>query len=52
MRKPKTTKYVKLIAAVTDIEELEGQPYDDLVPACNLYELFEATALLHPDARR
>jgi len=28
---------------------LEREPYDELVPARNLYHLFEATALLHPD---
>jgi len=48
-RPPKTTKYAKLITAITDIEVLERQPYDELVPARNLYELFEAAALLHPE---
>jgi fatty-acyl-CoA synthase len=48
-RPPKTTKYVERITTIADIEALERQPYDELVPARNLYELFEATALLHPD---
>lgn len=48
-RSPKTTKYAKRITAITDIEALERQPYDELVPAHNVYELFEATAFLHPD---
>jgi len=48
-RPPKTTKYTSLVAAIADIEGLERQPYDELVPARNLYELFEATALLHSD---
>jgi fatty-acyl-CoA synthase len=48
-RPPKTTKYVERITTIADIEALERQPYDQLVPARNLYELFEATALLHPD---
>jgi fatty-acyl-CoA synthase len=48
-RQPKTTKYTALITAIADIEALESQHYDNLVPARNLYELFEATALLHPD---
>lgn len=48
-RPPKTTKYAERITAITDIEALERQPYEELVPARNLYELFEATALFHPD---
>lgn len=43
-RPPKTTKYASPITAIADIEALERQPYDELVPARNLYELFEATA--------
>ena len=34
---------------IADIEALERLPYDRLVPARNLYQLFEATARLHPD---
>jgi fatty-acyl-CoA synthase len=48
-RPSKTTTYAKRITAIADIEALERQPYDELVPARNLHELFEATALLHPD---
>jgi fatty-acyl-CoA synthase len=45
----KTTKYADVITSISDIEALERRPYDELVPARNLYELFEATALLHPE---
>jgi fatty-acyl-CoA synthase len=46
---PKTTRYTKIVRSISDIVALEQEPYDDLVPARNLYDLFEATALLHPD---
>lgn len=44
-----TTKYATRVASITDIEALERRPYDDLVPARNLYQLFQATASSHPD---
>jgi len=46
---PKTTKFTRPVKAIADIEALEREPYDELVPARNLCQLFEATALLHPD---
>jgi fatty-acyl-CoA synthase len=48
-RPPKTTRHATSVKTITDIEALEREPYDDLVPARNLYDLLEATALLHPD---
>ena len=48
-RPPKTTRYTTIVKTIADIVALERQPYDELVPACNLYQLFEATAHLHPD---
>ena len=48
-RPPRTTRYTKLVKTIADIVALEREPYDELVPARNLYQLFEATALLHPD---
>ncbi len=46
---PYTTAFTRRIATIADIEALERAPYDALVPAHNLYHLFEATARLHPD---
>jgi fatty-acyl-CoA synthase len=43
-----TTRFTRRIATIDDVEMLERSPYDALVPARNLYELFEATAELHP----
>jgi acyl-CoA synthetase (AMP-forming)/AMP-acid ligase II/enoyl-CoA hydratase/carnithine racemase len=48
-RPPRTTRYTKLVKTIADIVALERQPYDELVPAHNLYQVFEATALLYPD---
>ena len=48
-RPPKTTRYTTIVKTIADIVALERQPYDELVPARNLYQLFEATAQLHPD---
>ena len=48
-RPPKTTRFTKPVRTIADIVALEREPYDELVPARNLYDLFEATALLHPD---
>ena len=49
VRAPKTTRFIKPISTIEDIVALERQPYDELVPARNLYQLFEANALLHPE---
>jgi acyl-CoA synthetase (AMP-forming)/AMP-acid ligase II/enoyl-CoA hydratase/carnithine racemase len=48
-RPPKTTRFTKPIKTIADIVALEQAPYDELVPARNLYQLFEATARLHPE---
>jgi fatty-acyl-CoA synthase len=48
-RPAKTTRYATLVKTIADIEALERKPYDELVPAHNLYQLFEAAALLHPE---
>ena len=45
----KTTRFTRPVTSIADIEALERLPYDSLVPARNLYHLFEATARLHPD---
>ena len=44
-----TTRFTQPIQTIADIEALEGRPYDSLIPARNLHDLFEATARLHPD---
>lgn len=46
---PRTTRFTAPIKTIADIEAMERLPYDSLVPARNLYHLFEATARLHPD---
>jgi len=40
----KTTRPVRIVRTLADIEAIEALPYDDLVPARNLYDLFRATA--------
>ncbi len=45
----KTTKYVRTVTSIQDIEFLERQPYDELIPAKSAYDLFRATATLFPD---
>jgi len=45
----RTTKYTIPIRDLEDIEALEKQPYDELVPARSVYDLFIATATLFPD---
>jgi len=45
----RTTKYTIPIRGPGDIETLEKQPYDELVPARSVYDLFTATATLFPD---
>src|SRR4051812_45210600 len=44
-----TTRFTRPVVSIADIEALEKLPYDSLIPARNLYQLFEATARLHPD---
>ena len=39
---PKTTGFSRTITSIADIVALEQAPYDELVPARNLYQLFEA----------
>ena len=46
---PITTRFTQPVQTIADIEALEQRPYDSLVPARNLLDLFEATARLHPD---
>ena len=46
---PKTTKFSRAVTTIADVEALERSPYDELIPARNLYQLFEATARLHPE---
>jgi fatty-acyl-CoA synthase len=45
----RTTKYTIPIRDLEDIESLEIQPYDELVTARSVYDLFIATATLFPD---
>jgi fatty-acyl-CoA synthase len=45
----RTTKYTIPIRGFKDIESLEKQPYDELVTAKSVYDLFIATATLFPD---
>jgi fatty-acyl-CoA synthase len=49
MRTPKTTRFVEPVLTIADIVALERQPYDEAIPSRNLFEVFEATALQHPD---
>src|SRR4051812_43816579 len=48
---PITTRFTTPVRTIADIEALERLPYEQLVPARNLTQLFEATARLHPDRR-
>ena len=45
----KTTKATRDIVAIADIEALEAEPYDALIPARTLLDLLRATAHLHPE---
>ena len=45
----KTTKALRDVVTIADIEALEARPYDELVPAWTLIDLLHATASLHPD---
>jgi acyl-CoA synthetase (AMP-forming)/AMP-acid ligase II/enoyl-CoA hydratase/carnithine racemase len=44
----KTTRAIRPITSIADIEAIEGMPYDALIPARTLLDLFRATAGLHP----
>ena len=46
---PRTTRFSRTVTTIADIIALERSPYDELIPARNLYQLFEATAQLHPE---
>lgn len=46
---PRTTRFTKPVKTIADILELERAPYDEAIPSQNLYQVFEATALRHPD---
>jgi len=45
----KTTRPVRPVLSIADIAAIEACPYDELVTAHNLYDLFRATALHVPD---
>ena len=45
----KTTRATRDVISIADIEALEAQPYDELIPARTLLDLLRATAHLHPD---
>src|ERR1700749_3803857 len=40
---PMTTRFTQAVTSIADIKALERLPYDSVVPARNLYQLFEAT---------
>ncbi|MEK8052620.1 hypothetical protein AACH10_20390 [Ideonella sp. DXS22W] len=44
-----TTRAVREIRTLQDIEQLERQPLEALIPSRNLYELLHANAALHGD---
>jgi len=46
---PITTRFTRRVTTIADVEALERSPYDTLIPARNLYHLFESTAQLHPN---
>ena len=46
---PRTTRFSRTVTTIADIIALERSPYDELIPARNLYQLFETTAQLHPE---
>jgi fatty-acyl-CoA synthase len=45
----RTTRAMRDVITIADIEALESLPYDRLVPAQTLIDLLRATAHLHPD---
>lgn len=47
----RTTGCVRPIETLADIRSLEDIPYDDLVPAQSIYDMFVATASLHGERR-
>ncbi len=47
----KTTRPVAEVRTIEDIVAIEAHPYDELVPARNLYDLFRATAENAGDSR-
>ena len=49
MTTPKTTRATTTIRTVQDIEALEQQVYETLIPSRNLYEVLAANAALHGD---
>src|ERR1700691_2398125 len=44
-----TTRAVRDVITIADIEALEGRSYDELIPARTLIDLLRATAHAHPD---
>lgn len=44
-----STRANTAIVTIADIEAIERQPYETLIPARNLYDLLVATAELHPE---
>ncbi len=44
---PRTTRFTRTITSIADIVALEQSPYDELIPARNLFHVFTATAALH-----
>ncbi|WP_233161369.1 MULTISPECIES: AMP-binding protein [unclassified Achromobacter] len=45
----RTTRSEQRIRALSDIERLEREPYDELLPSRSMYEVFQATATLYGD---
>jgi fatty-acyl-CoA synthase len=45
---PRTTRFSRTVTTIADIAALERAPYEALIPARNLYQVFQATAALHP----
>jgi fatty-acyl-CoA synthase len=45
----KTTRSLAKIQGLKDIEQLELASYDELIPSCSLYEVFQSTAKLQGD---
>ncbi|HEY1608625.1 MAG TPA: AMP-binding protein, partial [Paraburkholderia sp.] len=45
----KTTRAVRDVTTIADIEALEARPFDELIPARTLIDLLRATASLHAD---
>ncbi|HVZ43496.1 MAG TPA: AMP-binding protein [Ramlibacter sp.] len=45
----KTTRAVRPVLTIADVAAIEAEPYDDVVTARNIHDLFRATALHVPD---